>query len=259
MKNRRLPALLAATGATALLLSSCTSTVGENQSASGVPLIKKDTLTVCSNTPYAPFEFERDGEVVGFDMALADEIAKDLDVEKDVIQTGFEGIESGADLSTNKCDVAISGITITDARKSVMTFSDPYFDDELGLLVPADSDIQSFDDLAEARVAVQQATTGQIYAEDHNLDFEQQEDVELMLQKLESGGVDAVIGNVSVVGNRVKENPDLQLVDQQSNGEQLGVAVNSDNSAMVDSVNSTITRISGDGTLDDMREEWMGL
>lgn len=259
MKSRCLPKHLAVLGVCAATLSSCTSTVGEHRSASGVPLIEKDTLTVCSNTPYAPFEFERDGHIVGFDMDLADEIAADLGVEKKVIQTGFEGIESGADLSTNKCDVAISGITITDSRTSVMAFADPYFDDELGLLVPADSDIKSFDDLDNARVAVQQATTGQTYAEDHDLDFEQQEDVELMLQKLETGGVDAVIANVSVVGNRAKENPDLILVDQESNGEKLGVAINQTNTDMVNSVNSTIKRISKDGTLENMRKEWMGL
>lgn len=259
MKTRHLPSLLAATGATALVLAGCTSTSGENQSESGVALVEDGKLTVCSNTPYTPFEFERDGEVVGFDMDLADEIAADLDLEKSVIQTGFEGIESGADLSTNKCDIAISGITITEARQSVMSFSEPYFDDELGLLVPAGSEIQSFDDIGDARVAVQQATTGQTYAEDNGLNFEQQEDTALMLQSLETGGVEAVIGNVSVLGNRAAENPDLEMVDQESNGEQLGVAVNSENTEMLDAVNSTIERINDDGTMETMREEWMGL
>ncbi|KAA9395271.1 amino acid ABC transporter substrate-binding protein [Kocuria coralli] len=259
MRTRHSTTLLAAAGAGALLLSGCTSTTGEAQSESGVPLISDGALTVCTNTPYTPFEFERDGEVVGFDMDLADEIAADLDVEKTVIQTGFEGIESGADLSTNKCDVAISGITITEARESQMAFSESYFDDELGLLVPAGSDIQSFEDIGDARVAVQQATTGQTYAEENGLNFEQQEDVELMLQKLETGGVEAVIGNVSVLGTRAAGNPDVVLADQESNGEQLGVAVGSENTEMVDAVNSTIDRIEGDGTMDRMREEWMGL
>lgn len=259
MRTRHSTTLFAAAGATALVLSGCTSTTGDTQSESGVPLITEGKLTVCANTPYTPFEFERDGEVVGFDMDLADQIAADLDVEKEVIQTGFEGIESGADLSTNKCDVAISGITITEARESAMAFSEPYFDDELGLLVPAGSDIESFDDLGDARVAVQQATTGQTYAEENDLNFEQQEDVELMLQKLETGGVEAVVGNVSVLGTRAAENPDLELVDQQSNGEQLGVAVATENTEMLDSVNSTIERINDDGTLQTMREEWMGL
>lgn len=259
MRTRHSTTLFAAAGATALVLSGCTSTTGDTQSESGVPLITESKLTVCANTPYTPFEFERDGEVVGFDMDLADQIAADLDVEKEVIQTGFEGIESGADLSTNKCDVAISGITITEARESAMAFSEPYFDDELGLLVPAGSDIESFDDLGDARVAVQQATTGQTYAEENDLNFEQQEDVELMLQKLETGGVEAVVGNVSVLGTRAAENPDLELVDQQSNGEQLGVAVATENTEMLDSVNSTIERINDDGTLQTMREEWMGL
>lgn len=259
MRTRHSSTLFAAAGATALVLAGCTSTTGEAQSESGVPLVEDGALTVCANTPYQPFEFERDGEVVGFDMDLADEIAADLGVEKKVIQTGFEGIESGADLSTNKCDVAISGITITDARKSAMSFSEPYFDDELGLLVPKDSDIKSFDDIGDSTVAVQQATTGQTYAEDNDLNFEQQEDVELMLQKLETGGVDAVVGNVSVLGTRAADNPDLELVDQQSNGEQLGVGVRTDNTQMLDAVNSTIERVNEDGTMETMRKEWMGL
>lgn len=259
MRTRHSTTLFATAGATALVLAGCTSTTGEAESESGVPLIEEGTLTVCTNTPYTPFEFERDGEVVGFDMDLADEIAADLGVEKSVIQTGFEGIESGADLSTNKCDIAISGITITEARQSQMAFSDPYFDDELGLLVPTGSEITSFDELGDSRVAVQQATTGQTYAEENDLNFEQQEDTELMLQRLETDGVEAVIGNVSVLGTRAADNPDLELIDQESNGEQLGVAIASENTEMVEAVNSTIERLNDDGTMETMREEWMGL
>lgn len=244
---------------TAVALTGCMSTEPEARSASGVPLVSEDTLTICTNTPYAPFEFEEGGRVIGFDMDLGREIADDLEVEDvSVIQTGFEGMESGADLSTNKCDVAISGIGITEARASVLDFSEPYYQDGLGVLVREGSPIRGLEDIGDARVAVQQATSGEAYATEHELNLEQQEDVELMLQKLETDGVEAVIGNVSVLGYRAKDNPDLVLHEDTASAEPLGVAIRLGNTAMVDSVNATLQRMDADGTMAELEQKWMG-
>ena len=110
---------------------------------SGVSLITEGTLTVCTNPPYEPFEFEQDGKVVGLDMDIVNEVAKDLGVELAIKVTPFEGIQSGEDLNSSNCDIVASGITINDVRESKMDFSEPYFDADQGLLVPAGSGLAS--------------------------------------------------------------------------------------------------------------------
>ena len=76
-------AALVAVGA--LALTGCSTSGGSTTTDSGVKLIESGKLTVCSDIPYEPFEFVKDGKNVGFDMDLASEIAKDLKVEPNVL------------------------------------------------------------------------------------------------------------------------------------------------------------------------------
>lgn len=254
-KLRRVLPAVAALSATGLILTGCESASESESQAEG----NGDTISVCANSPYPPFEFERDGEVVGFDMALADEIAKDLGKEKKFIQANFETLESGAALDTDQCEMVISGMGITDAREESMDFSDPYFNDEIALLTTKDSGIDGFDTLGDASVGAQQATSGESYAQEQGASIQQFEDVELMFQSLETGGVEAVSGNISTLGVRADENEDLEIVETVDTGENLGVAVKKGNTELLDSINSTLDRIEEDGTMDEMREEWMGI
>ncbi|ALU40747.1 amino acid ABC transporter amino acid-binding protein [Kocuria flava] len=249
---RRLTALALATTAAAAL-AGCTPTAGDGGGGGA------QALTVCTNSPYPPFELERDGEIVGFDMAIADEIAADRGSSKEVVQANFETLESGAALDTGQCDVAIAGITVTDERRAAMDFSEPYFNDELALLTTADSGIDGFEDLAGAAVGVQQGTSGEDHATEHGWDVQQFEDVELMFQSLETDGVDAVVGNVSALGERAGASPDLELAATLDNGEQIAVAVARGETELLEQVNATLERIRQDGTLERLRAEWMGL
>ena len=122
----------------ALTLTACGgSSTPAASSAGGVQLINAGKLTVCSDIPYEPFEFQKDGKNVGFDMDIAAEIAKDVKAELNVVDSSFEAIETGTALT--QCDVSISSISITDTRKSVMDFSTPYLDDDLTLVATAAS------------------------------------------------------------------------------------------------------------------------
>ena len=140
-----------------------------------------------------------------------------------------------------------------------MDFSKPYFNDQIALLTTKDSGISGFDSVGGKTVGVQQATSGEQYAKDKGLKTQQFEDVELMFQALESGGVQAVSGNISTLSKRASENPDLKVVQSVDTNENLGVAVKKGNTELLDSVNKTLDRVTSDGTVDKMKEEWMGL
>lgn len=252
-------ATLSVLAVSALALSACTSTGGGEQAAEGeVSLISPGTLTVCSDIPYAPFEYVQDGETVGFDIDLVNNIAEDLGVETNVITTGFEAIETGSALDTDQCDLAASGMTINEERESVMDFSEPYLDDNLALLVAPDSDIQSVADVQGKRVGVQQATTGEVQAQENNAEVVQYEDSGLMIQGLNTGDVEAVIGNISVMGPAITDNPELKLVEEIETGEQLGLAVKTGNTALLEQVNESLATMEEDGTLDQLEAEWLG-
>ena len=87
MKRRSSLAILAA-GAM-LALSACGGG-GDSEAATaegGVPVVKEGKLTTCTHLSYQPFQFEKDGEVVGFDVDIVDAVAKKLGVEQEIINT----------------------------------------------------------------------------------------------------------------------------------------------------------------------------
>ncbi|GAA3283469.1 ABC transporter substrate-binding protein [Paenarthrobacter aurescens] len=254
LSGTKIAAVLAA-GALALTACGGSSTPAATNE-SGLALINAGKLTVCSDVPYEPFEFQKDGKIVGFDMDIAAEIAKDVKAELNVVDSSFEAIETGTALTG--CDVSISSISITDTRKNVMDFSTPYLDDDLTLVATSASGITNLDGAKGKKVGVQQATTGAQYAKDKGIDAQQFEDSGLLVQALKAGTIDAAVGNQSVLGYAIKDDSNLKRVEDYATGEKLGISIKKGNTAMADAVNATLKRITDDGTLKKFETTWFG-
>src|SRR5215216_7131785 len=163
---RSLPRFLVAVVAALLVLAGCG---GDEEptatpEAGGVDLIRSGKLVTCTHLPYQPFQFEQGGKIVGFDVDMIDLVAKKLGVKQAIVDTPFEGIQSGEDLNARKCDIAAAAMTITPERQEKIAFSAPYFDANQALLVEKGSGIKSLDDLEGKTLGVQSGTTGKDYA-----------------------------------------------------------------------------------------------
>lgn len=253
-----LPAI-AASAAALLALSGCG---GDDPDAAaevnGVQLVSAGKLTLCSDIPYEPFEFVQEGENVGFDIDLAQATADSMGVELEVITTAFEAIQSGSALDTDQCDIALSGMTITEDRQTQMDFSKPYLKDNLALMTKKDSDVKSIEDIKGEEAGVQQATTGEAYATDNGVTPVQFEDAGLMTQGIQSGQVDAIIANISTIFAATEADDSLHLVEEFDTGEVIGAAVKQDNSAMLEQFETTVTELRDSGEYDDIVDQWFG-
>lgn len=254
----RHPLPAAALAAAALLaLTACSGSGDDTAGDDGeLALVNAGTLTVCTNPPYEPFEYEEDGEIVGLDMALTGEIATDLGVELRPLNTGFDAIESGAALNAKQCDIAASAITITDERKNNVDFSDAYFDADQGVLVASGTSVADESELEGLKIGVQQATTGATWVEDQGLEGVQYEDLGLQIQALRNGQVDVVVNDVTVL--EPYASGDLSVAFVVPTGEQYGFAIRKGNTALVDAANATLARITEDGTYDELVAEYFG-
>lgn len=263
---RSLTRLAVPVAAVALLLAGCSSTATDDEApaaggdGTGAPaevqLLTEGVLTLCTNPPFEPFEYEENGEVVGLDMDVVGEIAKDLGAELEIKVTPFDGIQSGADLNSGNCDIVASGITITEVREAKMDFSEPYFDADQGLLAPGGSDLVAVDDLAGLKVGVQTATTGLTFAADNGLDYVEYEDLGLQFEALRTGAVDAVINDIVVLGPYISA--DFEVATTFPTGEHYGFAVKTGNESLLAAVNGTLERIESDGTYDTIYEKYFG-
>ena len=259
-------ALIAGLAAVALGLAAC----GEDdeQGAEGgaettsVDLVNEGEITTCTHLPYQPFQFEQDGKVVGFDVDMIDLVAKELGVKQAIIDTPFEGIQSGEDLNARKCDIAAAAMTITPEREQKIAFSAPYFDANQALLVKKDSGIQGLQDLVGKTLGVQSGTTGKMYAEENapeGVELKDYEDVALELSSVKSGQVAAAINDIPVLLDYVKQNPELEVATQFETGEQYGFGMKKGTSdELKQVVDKVIEQSRTDGTYDRMYEKWFG-
>lgn len=258
--RKRLMTAAVSTAALALgALSACGSSGGTTES--GVSLVKEGTLSVCTQVPYKPFEYQQGGDVVGFDISLMDELAKQLKVKVAVVQTPFEGIQSGQALNTKQCDIAAAGMTITADRKKVLSFSDPYFDATQALLVKKGG-ATSLDQLAGKTIAVQQGTTGEIYTKENapkSATIRVFEDLGLLTTAVKTGQADAGVQDNGPLLDYAKANPDTEVTAEFDTGEQYGFGVSKNGSQKLkDAADEMLSRVKDDGTYDALYKKWFG-
>lgn len=219
-------------------------------------LISDGTLSVCSDVPYAPFEFE-DADAPsgfsGFDIDLMQAIADNLGLELEVQITGFDAIESGAALTADQCDVAASAMTISEARAENLGFTEPYHEVDQSLLVSTDSGAASLDDFADLTLGVQGATTGEAYAEE-NAPTEPvaYDDDGLLWQAIQGGVIDGILQDEPV--NAVHADEDgYEIVEVFETDEEYGFAVKVEGKeALLAALNDQLGEMRADGTYDEI-------
>jgi len=131
----------------------------------GAAVAAAEPLRVGMELAYPPFEMtDQAGKPTGVSVRLAEALAKDLERELVVENIAFDGLIPA--LKTGKIDCIISSMTATPERARSITFSEPYLETGLALLVATKSPVQSAADLdAPGRiVAVKKGTTGHQYA-----------------------------------------------------------------------------------------------
>lgn len=240
---------------------------GSAATASGaVSLVKPGQLTVCTHLSYKPFQFKKDGQVVGFEVDLVDLIAKELGVKQEIVDIEFRQIYDGTAFATKKCDLGAAGITITDARKKTVLFSEPFFDATQALLVKKGAPIKDLAALRGKKLGAQTETTGLEYAQ-KNKDANGYEivifdDLPLSVNAVKAGRVDAAINDNGVLYDFAKDNPDTQVVAEFNTGEKYGISgkLNDPNAtALMATVNATVAKAKGDGTYNQIYKKWFGV
>jgi polar amino acid transport system substrate-binding protein len=225
-----------------------------------VQLVQSGKLLNCTGLPYKPFEYEEGGKVIGFDIDLIDLVAKKLGVTQEVIDTPFDGIQSGADFTAGKCDLSSAGMTITEDRKKDIDFSDPYFDATQALVSKKGSGLNDITKLSGKKLGVQNETTGKEYAEKNatGASIVNFEDLGLELQALETGAVDAAINDNGVLYDWVKEKTDFEVSKEFDTGEQYGIGAKKGNTALLQVVNDVLKEAKASGEYDRIYEKWFG-
>ena len=231
--------------------------------AGGVKLISSGKLTTCTHLPYAPFQFNDGGKVVGFDIDMMDLVAKKLGVTQTVIDTPFEGIKSGQDLNTGKCDVAAAGMTIKPERAKVIDFSVPYFNATQAMAIKKGEGHSSLESLKGKRLGIQSGTTGKDFVDSKKpagVRVTEFEDLATLQQALATNQVDGALTDLPVWIDYLKKNPGkFEIGAEFDTGEEYGFAVKKGgNPQLLKTVNEVIAGAKSDGAYDTIYKKWFG-
>jgi len=226
----------------------------------GVDLVEDGQLTVCSDMPYKPFEFEEDGKVQGFDYEIVKEMGGLLGLEVEFRTTPFDSIIPA--LAAGECDMIASAMTITDERAEQVDFTDAYFDANQSLLIRAEDEgtISTLADLAGKTIGVQVETTGATYAEENKPEgatiraFQTGDE---MFPALLSEDIDAALQDFPVNAYRASQSDEFVVTDTFETGEQYGFAV-AKGSELLEPLNEALASIRDDGTYDEIFATWFG-
>ena len=256
--------------AAAFTLSACggSQNSNSNSAASGAKAAGLDvnkTYIVATDASYAPMEYMENNAVVGFSHDILDAAAKSQNVKLEFVNTPFKGLFANVDKGDS--DIGLASITINDERKQQLDFSDPYFEaTQMIVTTDRNANIKTFADLKTRPASVQAATSGDLILQDlqgkDSQNIKRFETMPLAFKELESGGVDAVVGDSSVVAYYVKQNPNAKLntvVDPSFVKEHYGFAFKKGrNDGLREAINKGLAQIKTDGTYDKIHTQWFG-
>jgi polar amino acid transport system substrate-binding protein len=257
------------TGATTASILSMAS-IGRARADALDEVKKRGTLIVGTEAAYVPYEFFKDGKIIGYDPDIADQMVPKIGVKAEFIDTQWSGIIPA--LYAKKFDCIISAMTITKERAEKVLFSMPYADASNVILLRADEErIKTADDLSGKTIGVQlgSAAASIIKVFETKMkaagkpgysDVKQYEHYPEAYQDLLNKRIDAVVNSRSTMMVVIRDAPGkFKMIAGVSDiTAYFGMAFRKEDTALRDFVNTQLTAMKQDGTLGKLQEKWFG-
>lgn len=225
-------------------------------------LVIPGTLTVGLEPGYLPFEMKTAGdELIGFDVELARELAKRLGLEVKFVSQEWSGIITS--LNTRKFDVIISGLSVTEERKRVIGFSEPYYEVGQAVLLAKKHavTVKSYKDLDREEMVIvsQESTTGaeavktmlpkaKLKLYDHQSNA---------LQEVVQGRADAMVFDHPAILIAAKRHPEQTVaLSEQFTKEPIGIGLRKDATELKRQIDEALKAIKADGTYQKLVDKY---
>ncbi|WPX97667.1 ABC transporter substrate-binding protein [Candidatus Fokinia crypta] len=211
-------------------------------------------LRIGTEGMYPPFEFYKDGELTGFDVDLGNLVAQQLGVKPVFVDMTFNSLFPAVNIG--KIDVAIATISASEAKKKNFAFSDPYYEDTIGMLYINDK-ITKKEDLSGKIIGIQFGTTGNtawinqnckepkiVYMDNNNM----------LVEALKAKRLDVVIVDVPQAKYFAKNNKlKWKLLGSISDGYRI---VMKKDSKLLPKVNDALKTLTNNGEIGKLKKKW---
>ena len=222
-----------------------------------------ETYTIATDTTFAPFEFQdTQGNFVGIDMDLIRAIGEDQNFTVDIKPLGFDAALQA--VQANQVDGVIAGMSITDERKKVFDFSEPYFESGIQMAVLKDNeDIKSYEDLRGKRVSVKNGTQGSDFAnsikDKYGFEVVSFADSSTMFDEVKTGNSVAVFEDYPVLLYGIQQGNGFKTVTPKEDPTGYGFAVNKgQNPELLKKFNDGLNSLKASGKYDEILQKYLG-
>lgn len=226
------------------------------------PVAAETTIVFATDATWPPMEFVNDQkQVVGYAIDFMTAAGKEAGFKPVFKNTAWDGIFAG--LAANKYDAVSSSVTITDARKKAMDFSEPYFTVRQALIVNKNSTAQRLEDLKGQKVGGQIGTTGYFAIKAaKGVEPKSYDEVGLAMEDLNVGRIAAVVCDDPVAANyaldKYKENLKIAAIIESGEAEHYGIAVRKGNTRILELINRGIAAVKAKGLDKELKKKWIG-
>jgi len=225
----------------------------------------KGTLIVGLDASFPPMGFTNDdGELVGYDLSLAEEVCKRLGVE--LVKQPIDWAAKDMELSSGNIDCIWNGMTVTEERQQTYSVSMNYLQNAQVVVVLEDSPINTLADLAGKTIALQAGSSAAeaVAANTELLDSLAGAPIEfadyaMALMDLDNKGVDAVVMDVIVANYYITtKGAAYRVLEEQLAPEYYAIGFRKADVALTEAVNALLKEMAADGTIAKISTEWFG-
>lgn len=222
-----------------------------------------DTISIVSDTAYAPFEFKDSDQVYkGIDVDIINEVANREGWNIDMTFPGFDAAVNA--VQAGQADALMAGTTVTEARKKVFTFSDTYYDTAVVVYTRSDAKVSNYKQLSGKTVGVKNGTAAQAFLKENQNKYDYKiktfDTSDLMNNSLDAGSIYAAMDDQPVVQYAISQGKNYAI---NIDGEKVGsfafaVKKGSKYEYLIDEFNQAFAEMKKDGTYDAIMAKWLG-
>ncbi|MCA1031950.1 transporter substrate-binding domain-containing protein [Bacillus timonensis] len=235
------------------LLAACGS---DKATTNGMKLVEEGKFTFAASGEFKPFSStDGDGVMTGFDIEVAEAVAKELGLEPNQKKFKFASIVEG--VKTGRFDAAVASHTVNEDRLKHVNFSIPYYYSGPQIFVRADSDIKTLEDLEGKEVAVSKGSTYAKQASEKTDNVVQYDSDVTALEALSNGRHDAVITDFITGKEAIGAGFKIEGRELLGRSEQA-IAIAKENEELLKKINEALETLRENGTLKKISEKYFG-
>lgn len=213
---------------------------------------KRDSneLIMVTEAGFAPYEYYENSEVVGVDVDIAREIAKEMGKTLVIKDIAFDSIIN--EVKTGKADFGAAGISYSEERAKNVDFSINYAVSKQVVIVKNDSSITDINSIGNKKIAVQLGSVADTFVTEEydEATIVRQKKYLAAIEDLKVGKVDCVVMDELPAKEIVNSNTGIKILNGALTNDSYGMVVKKGNKELLEVINKVLNRLSSDGSID---------